>query len=85
LTSYLAEASEGKAHHHDQLPQADVNGLKIFYREVGRVDWLKLLFFLHGFPSAGHMFRDLVPRLASRFHLVAPNLCGKLTTPATCL
>jgi len=44
LTSYDAEASEGKVDHLDQLPQADVNGLKMFYREAGPVDWLKLLF-----------------------------------------
>jgi pimeloyl-ACP methyl ester carboxylesterase len=54
---------------------AEVDGLEIFYREAGRADAPTLLL-LHGFPSAGHMFRDLIPLLAERFHLVAPDLPG---------
>src|SRR4030095_15021771 len=54
---------------------SDVDGFKIFYREAGTVDAPKLLL-LHGFPSAGHMFRDLIPLLADRYHLIAPDLPG---------
>ena len=54
---------------------ADVDGLKVFYREAGNTVAPKLLL-LHGFPSASHMFRDLIPLLADRFHLVAPDLPG---------
>ena len=54
---------------------ADVGGLKISYREAGRPDAPTLLL-LHGFPSAGHMFRDLIPLIADSFHLVAPDLPG---------
>jgi pimeloyl-ACP methyl ester carboxylesterase len=54
---------------------ADVDGLKVFYREAGAAD-APVLLLLHGFPSAGHMFRDLIPQLADRFHIVAPDLPG---------
>src|ERR1700730_14237095 len=54
---------------------AGVDGLNIFYREAGPADAPTLLL-LHGFPSAGHMFRDLIPFLADRFHVVAPDLPG---------
>jgi pimeloyl-ACP methyl ester carboxylesterase len=54
---------------------ADVDGLKVFYREAGTADAPALLL-LHGFPSASHMFRDLIPLLADRFHIVAPDLPG---------
>ena len=54
---------------------ADVAGFKIFYREAGRAGTPKLLL-LHGFPSASHMFRDLIPLLADRFHIIAPDLPG---------
>src|ERR1700743_1340334 len=55
--------------------KANVDGLKVFYREAGRPDAPTLLL-LHGFPTAGHMFRELIPMLADRFHLVAPDLPG---------
>ena len=54
---------------------ADVDGAKVFYREAGSPAAPKLLL-LHGFPSASHMFRDLIPLLADRFHIVAPDLPG---------
>lgn len=53
----------------------DVDGLPIFYREAGAAGAPKLLL-LHGFPSSSHMFRDLIPLLADRFHIVAPDLPG---------
>lgn len=54
---------------------ADVDGFRIFYREAGPESAPNLLL-LHGFPSASHMFRDLIPLLADRFHIIAPDLPG---------
>jgi pimeloyl-ACP methyl ester carboxylesterase len=55
--------------------KANIDGLNVFYREAGSLDAPTLLL-LHGFPSAGHMFRELIPALSDRFHLVAPDLPG---------
>jgi pimeloyl-ACP methyl ester carboxylesterase len=55
--------------------KAPVDGTNIFYREAGSRDASKLLL-LHGFPTSSHMFRDLIPLLADRFHIVAPDLPG---------
>jgi pimeloyl-ACP methyl ester carboxylesterase len=55
--------------------KADVDGFKIFYREAGQLDAPALLL-LHGFPSASHMFRELIPALSDSFRIVAPDLPG---------
>jgi len=55
--------------------KVDVDGIGIFYREAGPKDAPTILL-LHGFPTAGHMFRDLIPQLSDRFRLVAPDLPG---------
>ena len=53
----------------------DVDGFELFYREAGDRSKPTLLL-LHGFPTSSHMFRDLIPLLADRCHLVAPDLPG---------
>ena len=53
----------------------DVDGTKIFYREAGSPAAQKLLL-LHGFPTSSHMFRNLIPLLSDRYHVVAPDLPG---------
>jgi pimeloyl-ACP methyl ester carboxylesterase len=55
--------------------KVDVDGTNVFYREAG-VQNAESILLLHGFPSAGHMFRDLIPILADRFHVIAPDLPG---------
>jgi pimeloyl-ACP methyl ester carboxylesterase len=54
---------------------ATIGGRKIFYREAGSKD-APTIVLLHGFPTSSHMFRDLIPLLAGRFHLVAPDFPG---------
>ncbi|WP_058187270.1 alpha/beta fold hydrolase [Terracidiphilus gabretensis] len=54
---------------------ATVRGLKMFYREAGSKD-LPTIVLLHGFPSSSHMFRDLIPQLAEKFHIIAPDYIG---------
>ena len=53
----------------------NVEGLEIFYREAGPRDAPAVLL-LHGFPSSSHMFRDLIPMLADKYHVVAPDFPG---------
>jgi len=52
-----------------------VNGVEIFYREAGPVHAPTILL-LHGFPTSSHMFRNLIPALADKYHVVAPDYPG---------
>ena len=54
---------------------ATIDGHKIFYREAGPQNG-RTVVLLHGFPSSSHMFRDLIPRLEDRFHIIAPDYLG---------
>jgi pimeloyl-ACP methyl ester carboxylesterase len=54
---------------------ANVAGLDVFYREAGPDD-APVLVLLHGFPSSSHMYRNLIPALADRYRVIAPDLPG---------
>ena len=54
---------------------ATVRGHKIFFREAGDKNSPTIVL-LHGFPSSSHMFRDLIPKLAENFHIIAPDYIG---------
>ena len=54
---------------------ADVDGVRVFYREAGEPAKPTLLL-LHGFPSSSHQFRQLIPLLSAHFHIIAPDLPG---------
>ncbi len=76
LVANVAQAQESKG----EIPQVfyrtvEIDGLEIFYREAGPEDAPTLLL-LHGFPTSSHMFRDLIPALADRYHVVAPDYPG---------
>jgi pimeloyl-ACP methyl ester carboxylesterase len=53
----------------------DINGVSIFYREAGDPKSPKLVL-LHGFPASSHQYRDLIPALAGKFHVIAPDYPG---------
>jgi pimeloyl-ACP methyl ester carboxylesterase len=52
-----------------------VGDVEVFYRQAGPVG-APVILLLHGFPTAGHMFRDLIPLLAGRYRVIAPDLPG---------
>jgi pimeloyl-ACP methyl ester carboxylesterase len=54
---------------------AKIDGVDVFYREAGPADAPTVLL-LHGFPTSSHMFRNLIPALADRFHVIAPDYPG---------
>lgn len=58
-----------------KLDTVEADGIKIFYREAGPVD-APVILLLHGYPTSSHMFRHLMPRLASSYRLIAPDLPG---------
>jgi pimeloyl-ACP methyl ester carboxylesterase len=58
-----------------KLNTVEADGIKIFYREAGPADAPAILL-LHGYPTSSHMFRHLMPRLASSFRVIAPDLPG---------
>ena len=58
--------------HHQSL---EVQGVNVFYREAGPADAPTILL-LHGFGASSYMFRNLIPQLAHKYHVVAPDLPG---------
>jgi pimeloyl-ACP methyl ester carboxylesterase len=81
-TTIDAPATHARERVADKLPSvptmfriASVDGLKVFYREAGDAK-APVVLLLHGFPTSSHMYRDLIPALADRYHVVAPDLPG---------
>ena len=58
-----------------QYRTVTIDGLNVFYREAGRTD-APVVLLLHGFPASSFMYRDLMERLAARFHVIAPDYPG---------
>jgi len=54
---------------------ANVNGKKIFYREAGK-QHTQTIVLLHGYPSSSHSYRELIPLLSGRYHVIAPDYLG---------
>jgi pimeloyl-ACP methyl ester carboxylesterase len=60
---------------HSVFRSQKIGEVDVFYREAGPADGSVILM-LHGFPTASHMFRDLIPELASDYRVIAPDLPG---------
>src|SRR5215469_9789313 len=71
LSSLVSEPSIVRASFHT----VDVGGVQVFYREAGPAD-APVVLLLHGFAASSHMFRELIPRLAGRYRVIAPDLPG---------
>jgi pimeloyl-ACP methyl ester carboxylesterase len=70
-----AEATGPAPVHSTMHKTIKVDGLDIFYREAGPAD-APVLLLLHGFPTSSHMFRNLIPALSDRYHVIAPDYPG---------
>jgi pimeloyl-ACP methyl ester carboxylesterase len=55
--------------------RVEADGVSVFYREAGPAD-APVLLLMHGYPASSHMFRELMPRLATRYRVIAPDLPG---------
>ncbi|MDX2506610.1 MAG: alpha/beta hydrolase [Gammaproteobacteria bacterium] len=71
----ISDANIAPQYLHTEHKKVTVNGQEIFYREAGDKNAPTILL-LHGFPTSSHMFRNLIPDLADRFHLIAPDYPG---------
>lgn len=74
------EPAHSAAMHHPPVVMtnyrtAKIDGVDIFYREAGP-EGAPVLLLLHGFPTSSHMFRNLIPLLADRYHVIAPDYPG---------
>ncbi|QBE62190.1 alpha/beta fold hydrolase [Pseudoduganella lutea] len=78
-TAHAETAHAGQVHYRTM----DINGVDLFYREAGAPAAPAILL-LHGFGASSHMFRELIPRLAGRYRVIAPDLpgFGQTTAPA---
>lgn len=72
-TTVVVNAADDPAQVHHRT--MDVRGVSIFYREAGRSQAPTVLL-LHGFGASSYMFRDLIPQLAAKYHVIAPDLPG---------
>ena len=75
----MAEANfataRGKSIARASFHTVEADGVRVFYREAGPAD-APVLLLLHGYPASSHMFRELIPRMATNYRVIAPDLPG---------
>jgi len=69
------EDSTAMQQYQTQHHTVKIDGVDIFYREAGPAD-APTIVLLHGFPTSSHMFRNLIPALSDRYHVIAPDYPG---------
>ena len=75
LTAAETKTIAAEAQFSTSYKTVKVNGLDIFYREAGPAN-APTLILLHGFPTSSHMFRNLIPALSDKYHIIAPDYPG---------
>jgi pimeloyl-ACP methyl ester carboxylesterase len=70
-----SDLSEKSSVPHTSIRRVETDGVKVFYREAGPVD-APVVLLLHGFPTSSFQYRELIPRLADKYRVIAPDLPG---------
>jgi pimeloyl-ACP methyl ester carboxylesterase len=75
MSSSSPSPARGTAPGRVSFHRIEADGVQVFYREAGPVN-APVVLLLHGYPTSSHMFRELIPRLATRYRVIAPDLPG---------
>jgi pimeloyl-ACP methyl ester carboxylesterase len=71
----IPEISDSLRVPHTSIHRIEADGVSVFYREAGAPD-APVVLLLHGFPASSFQYRELIPRLADRYRVIAPDLPG---------
>jgi len=75
MSNTSSAAARGKSIPRAAFHTVEADGVRVFYREAGPAD-APVLLPLHGYPASSHMFRELIPRMATNYRVIAPDLPG---------
>jgi pimeloyl-ACP methyl ester carboxylesterase len=75
MSDSSSAAARGKSIPRSSFHTVEADGVRVFYREAGPAD-APVLLLLHGYPTSSHMFRELIPRMATSYRVIAPDLPG---------
>jgi pimeloyl-ACP methyl ester carboxylesterase len=75
MSNTSSAAARGKSIPRAAFHTVEADGVRVFYRQAGPAD-APVLLLLHGYPASSHMFRELIPRMAANYRVIAPDLPG---------
>jgi pimeloyl-ACP methyl ester carboxylesterase len=75
MSDSASAAARGKSIPRVSFHTLEADGVRVFYRQAGPAD-APVLLLLHGYPTSSHMFRELIPRMATSYRVIAPDLPG---------